>query len=248
MSDAIVQGPGLLLAASLASIHAFSPKLNISAVVPEHRWVSFAGGVSVGYVFLEIFPELSHVQAELEHSAIPFIAYLENHVYILALLGLLVFYGLDILALASRGLNRARNDADRASSLVFWIHIAVFICMNAIFGYLLQDLSEHNLFQCILFFVAVALHFFVIDFNLREHHKSSYDRRGRWFLTAAIMMGAIAAQIANLNEAAVSIVWAFLAGSLILNILKRELPDEQKSCFWSFTGGAALYAVLLLLV
>ena len=67
--------------------HAFVAKLNISKLIPEFRWISFAGGVSIGYVFVEIFPELSHAQEELEHSSIPFIAYLENHVYILAMLG-----------------------------------------------------------------------------------------------------------------------------------------------------------------
>ncbi|MEO1521768.1 MAG: hypothetical protein AAFU78_13470 [Cyanobacteria bacterium J06633_2] len=245
-----MQGPGFVLAVGLALIHSLAPKLNVSALVPEHRWLSFAGGVSVGYVFLEVFPELSHAQEELEHSAIPFIAYLENHVYLLALLGLLVFYGLDILALTSRRLNRSARDVDSASALVFWIHITVFAVLNAIFGYLLQDLSEHSLFQCILFFIAVALHFFIIDHNLREHHKATFDRRGRWLLTAAIILGAILAQIEplDLNEAAISVVWSFLAGSIILNILKRELPDEHKSCFWSFFGGAALYTGLLLSV
>lgn len=245
-----MSGLGIVLAVCLALIHALSPKLNISAIVPEHQWFSFAGGVSVGYVFLDIFPELSHAQEELEHSSILVMAYLENHVYLLALLGLLVFYGLDILVLNSRQLNRSENDVDRASSLVFWIHISIFATLNAIFGYLLQDLSEHSLFRCLLFFLAVALHFFIIDYNLREHHPKNYDRQGRWLLTAAIMVGAIIARIEplRLNEAAISIVWSFLAGSIILNILKRELPDETKSCFWSFAGGAALYAGLLLSV
>ncbi|NET39722.1 MAG: hypothetical protein F6K19_48480 [Cyanothece sp. SIO1E1] len=240
--------PGLVLAVGLALIHAFVSKLNVFAFIPEHRWFSFAGGVSIGYVFLEIFPELSHAQEELEHSAIPFVAYLENHVYILALLGLLVFYGLDILALTSRRLNRTAKSVDSTSPALFWIHIIAFAVLNAIFGYLLQDVSDHTLLECFLFFIAIALHFFIIDHGLREHHKTPYERKGRWLLTAAIMIGAIAGQVTHLDEAAISIVWSFLAGSLILNILKRELPDEQKSCFQSFVSGTALYAGLLLLV
>lgn len=243
-----MQEPGLVLAIGLALIHAFVSKLNVSAIIPEHRWISFAGGVSIGYVFLEIFPELSHAQKELEHSAIPFVAYLENHVYILSLLGLLVFYGLDILATTSRRLNRHENTSDSTGSAVFWIHIGAFAVLNAIFGYLLQDLSEHTLVECLLFFAAVALHFFIIDHNLREHHRTSYEKRGRWLLTGALMVGAIAGRATQLNESAISIIWSFLAGSVILNILNRELPDEKKSCFWSFVGGAAFYTVLLLLV
>lgn len=242
-----MEGPGLYLAIGLALIHAFVSKLNVIPFIPEYRWISFAGGVSIGYVFLEIFPELSHAQKELEHSAIPFVAYLENHVYILALLGLLVFYGLDILAITSRRLNREVNNADRTSPAVFWIHITAFALLNVIFGYLLQDMAGHSLLRCLLYFAAVALHFFIIDHSLREHHKHPYDQQGRWLLTAAIIVGAIAGQATHLNEAAISIVWSFLAGSIILNILTRELPDERKSCFRSFVGGSALYTGLLLL-
>ncbi|MGK7908617.1 MAG: hypothetical protein AB4040_15520 [Synechococcus sp.] len=67
-------------------------------------------------------------------------------------------------------------------------------------------------------------------------------------MAAAILVGAIAAQASHINEAAISLVWSFLAGSIILNILKRELPDEQKSCFGSFVAGTALYSGLILLL
>lgn len=114
-----MQVMGLILAIGLVFIHAFVPKLNVFAIFPEHRWISFAGGVSIGYVFLDIFPELSRAQLELEHSALPWLAYLENHVYLLALLGLLVFYGLDILVLTSRRFNLAKKNVDTASSAIF---------------------------------------------------------------------------------------------------------------------------------
>ena len=243
-----MSGPGFALAVGLAFIHAFVSKLNVFSIIPEFRWLSFAGGVSIGYVFLEIFPELSHAQEAIEHSAIPFIAYLENHVYLLSLLGLLFFYGLDILALKSRQRNKIQNKQNCTHHSIFWIHISAFVILNGIVGYLLQELSSHTLLQCLLFFAAIALHFYIIDHNHREHHQVLYDKYGRWLLTAAIIAGAIAGQSFHLNEAGILAVWSFLAGSIILNILKRELPDEKKSCFFSFTTGTALYTALLLLV
>ena len=178
---------------------------------------------------------------------VPLVAYLENHVYILALLGVIVFYGLDILALHSRGQNQAISDIDTASPTVFWIHITAFALVNAIFGYLLQDLENHSLIDCVLFFLVVALHFFIMDYSLREHHQKTYDKKGRWLLTGAILVGAGLGQATHLHESAIAIVWSFLAGNIILNVLKRELPEEQKSCFWSFLGGAILYTVMLLI-
>ena len=75
---------GLILAICLALIHGFVAELPIFSIIPRFRWISFAGGVSLSYVFLEIFPELSHAQEELQHSELELLKYLENHVYILA--------------------------------------------------------------------------------------------------------------------------------------------------------------------
>ena len=238
--------PGLILAIALALVHGFAAQLPIFSIIPRFRWTSFAGGVSLGYVFLEIFPELSHTQEELQHSEILLVQYLENHVYILALMGLIVFYGLDLLALRAKSLKQSKPEIKHDSLAVFWIHISAFAILNVIFGYLLQDLSEHSLIACILFFIAVALHFFIIDENLREHQPSLYDKQGRWFLVGAIILGSIIGQVAHLNEAVISLVWSFLAGSIILNVLKRELPSEKETCFGSFISGTALFAVLLL--
>ncbi len=107
--------PGLILAIALALVHGFAARLPIFSLIPRFRWTSFAGGVSLGYVFLEIFPELSHTQEEIQHSEILLVQYLEKHVYILALIGLIVFYGLDLLVLrAAMSLGVFAHDIDKS--------------------------------------------------------------------------------------------------------------------------------------
>ena len=67
--------PGLILAIALALVHVFASRLPIFSLVLRFRWTSFAAGVSLSYVFLEIFPELSHTQEELyevKHSQLAF--------------------------------------------------------------------------------------------------------------------------------------------------------------------------------
>lgn len=241
-----IVNPGLILAIALALVHGFANRLPIFSIIPRFRWTSFAGGVSISYLFLQIFPELSNAQEELLHSQFGMVEYLKNHVYILALMGLLVFYGLDLLAPRAKSLHSSTHTIKHNGSAVFWIHISAFAILNAILGYLLQDLSEHSLIACILFFITVALHFFIIDDNLREHQTSLYDKQGRWFLVGAIIFGAIIGQTFHIDEALIAIVWSFLAGSIILNVLKRELPDEKENCSRSFIGGVVLFAVLLL--
>jgi hypothetical protein len=69
---------------------------------------------------------------------------------------------------------------------------------------------------------------------------------GSWFLAGAIVLGAVIGEVVHLNEVAVATVWSFSAGSIILNVLMRELPKERETCFWSFVGGCAVYAALLI--
>ncbi len=59
---------------------------------------------------------------------------------------------------------------------------------------------------------------------------SLYDKQGRWFLVGAIILSAVIGQAAHLNEAAIAIIWSFLAGSIILNVLKRELAYDHGCC------------------
>lgn len=239
--------PGLILTVGLALIHAFASQLPVFSMIPRFRWTSFSGGVALSYVFLEVFPELGRAQAELEYSEISGLHYLENHVYILALMGLVLYYGLDLLALRARSAGPTKKSGKSGGSTIFWSHIIVFAILNSISGYLLQYLGEHSVIACIIFFVAIALHMFIVDEKLREHYQALYDKLGRWLLVAAIMLGAIVGQAIDLNEAAIAIVWSFLAGSIILNVLNRELPNETENCFFSFLSGITLFAMLLLL-
>jgi zinc transporter ZupT len=51
----------------------------------------------------------------------------------------------------------------------------------------------------------------------------------------------------EISEAAIAVLFGFLAGGVIMNVLKEELPEERESRFWAFALGAALYTVVLLL-
>ncbi|MEG4072307.1 hypothetical protein QUA30_06405 [Microcoleus sp. Pol14C2] len=80
-----------LIAIGLGLTHLFSGKLRF-APIPRSGWLSAAGEVSVAYVFVHILPELNQHQAVLEQVEAGVISYLEHHVYLIALLGLTVFY------------------------------------------------------------------------------------------------------------------------------------------------------------
>lgn len=238
------------IAISLTLIHLFSGKLRFKNI-PRSSWLSAAGGVSVAYVFVHILPELSKHQAVLKEAGkgiIPFIPFVEHHVYLLALLGLTVFYGLERIAKLSRWHRQKLGKSDVASENVFWLHMASFGFYNALIGYLLLHREEPGIINLLVFSLAMATHFVVNDFGLREHHQHIYDRVGRWILAAAIVLGWILGAGTQLDEAAIAVLFSFLAGGIVLNVLKEELPNERESRFWAFAFGAGGYAALLLAV
>jgi zinc transporter ZupT len=64
--------------------------------------------------------------------------------------------------------------------------------------------------------------------------------------TAVIVGWTLGSSGMGINRAAIAVMFAFLAGGIILNVLKEELPAEKESRFWAFALGAGVYTVLLL--
>ncbi|MGF1459724.1 MAG: hypothetical protein ACFBSG_11935 [Leptolyngbyaceae cyanobacterium] len=237
---------GLVLAICLAWVHIFASRTQWLSSIPQQWWISVAGGVSIAYIFLDILPELSRAQDEIEHSRVGMIVYLEHHVYLLALLGLAIFYGLEKLARRSRSQRETSQGEDTTHPGVFWVHILFFASYNLILGYLLRESEDHGFIACVTLFVALALHFAVNDGGLREHHKQMYDRVGRWMLAGFIVLGWALGEVFHLEEASILAVWALVSGSLFLNVLKEELPAEEESHFGLFLVGAVCYSLVLL--
>jgi hypothetical protein len=229
----------------LALLHLFANQVSFLAGIPRSVWLSVAGGVSVSYIFLHLFPELGEGQEKIEETLDSFI-FLRHHIYLLALIGLSVFYGLERMVVMSKGKQPEKTDAEAIGNRIFWLHISSFAVYNALIGYSLFQREEGALQEMLLFAMAMALHFVVNDFGLQEHHEDTYRRVGRWVLVAALLLGWATGLVLELSEAVVMMIMAFIGGSVILNVMKEELPEERKSRYWAFVLGAGAYAILLL--
>ncbi|SFQ15937.1 hypothetical protein SAMN04488047_14130 [Tranquillimonas alkanivorans] len=142
------------VAVLLAAVHVFSPHLRFLDRRPRSIWLSIAGGVSVAYVFVHLLPELAHLQREHGEAA-P----IEGLLYLFALVGLVVFYGLERMAKAMAG-GRTRASPPGA----FWLHLGSFALYNVLIGYLLDEQArEEGTAGMILYGVAMGLHFVVND-------------------------------------------------------------------------------------
>lgn len=236
-----------VIVAIFVAVHVSGHRLRLLDRTPRSVWLSVAGGTSVAYVFLHLLPELAQGQHEIEAAAEGLLAQMERHVYLAALAGVTLFYGLERMALSSRGRDRGDgNDSapDRTESHVFALHVGSFSLYNLLIGYLLVHGEQDHLF---FYAVAMALHFLVNDHAMREHHKQRYDAIGRWLLAGAVLGGWLLGRVHELPLSVTQLMVALLAGGVILNVLKEELPQERESRFGAFLAGVAVYGGLLLM-
>lgn len=229
-------------------VHVAAPKLKILKRIPRSRWLSAAGGTSVAYMFLHVLPELGEYQNILMQSDAGYLPISRQLVFIVALFGLIVYYGLERLAKQSRMESRRESGEDEMSPAVYWLHLTAFGIYNFIVSYLLLHREEQSLAGFWVYAFAMSLHFLVIDHSLHDHHRADYKGSGRWILTGAIAAGYFCGIYTQISPEMIALLFAFLAGGVILNVLKEELPEERESRFSAFAFGAAAYSVLLLLV
>ena len=211
----------LALTLPLAAAHVLAGRLTFLDVVPRSRWLSAAGGVSVAYVCLHLLPELRLAD--------------DANGFLWLLVGLTCFYVVERQAILSH-----EGGAGNAPGL-FWISITAFAAYNLVIGYSMARQPD-----TVVYSFAMAVHFIVNDYGLRQRYRQRYDAVGRWVLAGAVVLGGGAGGLVRAPEVAVTSMLAFIAGGIVLNVFKEELPDERESRPVPFLIGAGGFAVLLL--
>jgi hypothetical protein len=93
----------------------------------------------------------------------------------------------------------------------------------------------------------MGLHFILSDRGLEENYGALFDRwKPRLFLTGALLAGwVLSVLFAPTRSITVGVLTAFLAGSVMLNVFKEEIPSARRSSLPWFLTGLAAYAALL---
>lgn len=227
-------------------IHFFSIYLSLPQPLLR-RFVSFSAGVGIAYVFIHLWPQVAHTQALAEQK----IHWLEGHLlhyalYIIALMGLTVFYTMDRLIARAYETEETTNP-NLIESHIFWSHIGFFTLYNAMIGYLLTHMEEMTT-SLLIFFIAFALHFVTNDWGLRHHHEAVYDQYGRYILSVSIVIGFIIGVFSNFPDYFIGSVEAFVAGAMTLNVIKHELPSERDGNLEGFLLGVCSAGFLFILI
>ena len=234
----------LVIALLLAGLHLAAPRIRRLPLVPESATGSFAGGLAVAYVFLHLLPEIAEGNESVGEALSDVVRptpLVDLGIFLVALAGFTVFYGLERLA--------DRSATTGASAGVYRLHLGSFAVYNALITYTMPLRLRTGVLFALLFTIAMGLHFVLTDRGLEEHYPARFGRSGRVALAVALVAGwALAAVFAPSSTLLVALLTALLGGSVLLNVFKEEVPSDRRSSFGWFLVGLVLYAGLLALV
>jgi hypothetical protein len=209
----------------------------------HRRWISIAAGVSVATIFVDLLPEISENQATfLQHKDETFALFPEQAVYLAALLGFVLFYGLEFMVAKSG------SSEGEASDSFFFAQIAAFSTYCSLIAYLLVHNIWGGLAALVLYSLAMAFHLLLVDHSLARERPGLYERYGRWILALAVMGGWTAGMLVSIPDRWLARIIGFISGGVIINSLVVELPEGRGGRFWYFAASTLAYSVLLLVI
>lgn len=215
-------------------VHLFASKTQYLNKMTHGRFLSASGGVSISYVFIDLLPKLSKNDTVVTASLSGIFPFIERHVYILALIGFLLFFTVDRVSSMSH---------KRGAFLLSLFSYALF---NFFVGYAVADKNDPDIRPLALFTFAMSLHYFITDFSLDEKHASDYSSFGKWVLIFFLLLGWLMGSFYIISPAAVGLFGAFIAGGVIMNVTRHELPKGNPKSFWFFILTAVFYTLVLL--
>lgn len=218
--------PGLIALIVLAAIHIFANRAKVLGWIWRGKFLSFASGISLAYVFVDLLPTLEKGGPILKQTFGNLLPFLELHTYLLALLGILFYFGVE-------SAESKQNN---------WVPISGYLLFNFLVGASLSDSSNPEIKPLVLFTIAIGMHYFVRDHMANVAKKPAV-------LGALILIlfgGYLVGYLTKIPPAANAIGISFVAGGILLNIFRYELPKKEKGGYVWFVFGALLYTTMLL--
>ncbi|SEN50091.1 hypothetical protein SAMN04488134_101231 [Amphibacillus marinus] len=239
--------PSIFVIIGFILIHFISKTISFK-FISARSLISFAAGVSVAYVVINLIPYLGYAQNKLNQefdwdSTNPF----SQLIYVVVLIGFVHAYV--IYKLSERPLRMlGKKNPVMVSSIYFWYDLIFFAIYNIMIAYLVSSQSLPDQTNVWVYFVAFGLHFLSMDLGMRHHHQQKYRKVGWVVLATSVAFGGGLALIWLPPAYVVTLIKASITGEMLLNVLKFELPIDNHGNVKGFLAGTVCAAVLFLLV
>jgi zinc transporter ZupT len=218
--DFFALGLGFLL----GIIHYFSEKLTPPEGAHRYRVISFAAGISISYLFLNLLPHTYEAASRLKHF-----------VFVFFLLGFVLFH------LAEKVIYQHADKKKLAEELKE-VHSISFFFYHFVIGIVLYDKAHESKLEGILFFIPIALHAALSTASLSQIHGKIRESFGsKLLLSLSTIAGMIFALLVPIPNILDNILVSMIAGILLYIIVKEFLPEKEKGQPMFFLFGVLLF-------
>jgi hypothetical protein len=196
----------------------------------ERLVASFAGGVSLAFVLLDLFVELVEGTAhELHVRAGPESV---HTIAVLILAGAALAFAANVLGMKRRAHSHA-------------IALVPQILYRALIGAALEEELHEGKRAFALFWLAMVLHLGIAEHTLDRRYPERH--RGVWRVLGAVspILGAGIAAAAKPSLATTHEILAVVAGATILSIFEEEIPSPAEVKLGAFFGGLLAFGALV---
>ncbi len=226
-SNLLALGLGL----AVAVIHFLGESIKIPSGARRFRLISFAAGISIGYLFLDLLPQTYYAADRLKESVFLFL--------------LLAF---SIVHLVEKYFYQHDKKAPVQLKLKAF-HTITFFIYYFLIGAVLPDLIRSEIYQGFLFIIPVALHAGLIGASLSEvHGQFSPGRLEKAAISLGAPLGVLFTSLIPFSPIVHHIVISGIAGVMLYVFVREFLPDkEQGQPLFFVLGLASFYALIQIL-
>jgi len=198
----------------------------------------------MAFVIMRLLPSLGGKAELVRRTGVALPLPAGESVYAMVLFSLLLFYGAEMLTRRSSPEAGPAGSVHVAALAGFRVELGTFALLDFLIGFTLLHRAREGGDALLAFFLAMFLKFVVTDHALQQQHQRAYERLGRWVLAAAVLVGWGFGALIRLPVPGPALLEAFIAGGVIFNVLRWELPRGRQSRYWPFALGAVAYSAL----
>lgn len=221
----------LLLSISLGVIHFFSGKFKPETGPKHFRVISFAAGISIAYLFLDLLP---HTYDAAEH--------LKKWVFIFLLLGFAVLH------LAEKYVYK-HADFEHTPGYLMKIHFISFFVYYFLVGIVLKERVHENIIEGAFFLFPIIIHAGLSSASLAQIHGRLRENFWRKIaLSLSPLLGVILAILFTIPLVLNNILISLIAGALLYIMVKEFLPEKKEGQPLFFVLGMILFIFINLMI
>lgn len=220
-------------ALSLATAHPLGRALHAWTPRARHVLDSFAAGVSIAFVAVDLLVELTGTARHHVHAVLPIGTEPEGSLFAVVLMGL-------ALAFVAKALV-----VQRAT----WAEYRLQVLPNGLYrilaGAALVLEVEHGVGSAVLYGLPLLLHLAVAEQRLVDRFPAHHGGLRAAALALTPLVGAGSWALLDLPRAALYVPLALVAGATIVQVFLEDLPSAARIRVGSFLVGVVLYSVLI---